>query len=32
MTPAQKASVGVAVTKEGTPREKDMFTRAAAVE
>jgi hypothetical protein len=31
MTPAQKASVGVAVTKEGTPREKDMFTRAAAV-
>ena len=31
MTSAQKASVSAAVTKEGTPREKDMFTRAAAV-
>jgi hypothetical protein len=31
MTPAQKAAVGAAVTKEGTPREKDMYTRASAV-
>jgi hypothetical protein len=31
MTPAQKASVGASVTKEGTPREKDMFARAGAL-
>jgi hypothetical protein len=31
MTPAQKAAVGASVNKEGTPREKDMFTRASAV-
>jgi hypothetical protein len=31
MTPAQKASVGASVAKEGTPREKDMFARAGAL-
>ncbi|HEY2515687.1 MAG TPA: hypothetical protein VGI39_32685, partial [Polyangiaceae bacterium] len=31
MTSAQKGEVNAAVTKEGTPREKDMYTRAAAV-
>jgi hypothetical protein len=29
MSPAQKAAVGASVTKEGTPREKDMYARAA---
>jgi hypothetical protein len=31
MTPSQKAAVGAAVVKEGTPREKDMYQRAAAM-
>ncbi len=31
MTPAQKASVGAAVAKEGTPLEQDMFKRAGAL-
>ncbi len=31
MQPAQKAEVQAAVNKEGTAREKDMYTRAAAV-
>jgi hypothetical protein len=31
MTPAQKGAVGGAVTREGTPREKEMFKLASAV-